>query len=406
MLTYTYVARDPASGEKISAQIEAESENAAARLLSQKGLVPLEISAKKGQKGSGGFFDRVPTKQKVIFSRQLATLISSGLPLVQSLSSVRGQTSNKTLQVVIGKMINDVEGGISFSEALAAHPKIFNEVFVSLVAAGETSGTLDVSLERLANQQEKDSETVSKLRGAMIYPILVLMVLSGVVLFLLTTVLPKVQDLYQSLPGTKLPLVTRVLLAVSTFIIHFWWVLALILITAVVMSIRWIRTPAGGLVLDNLKLRTPVIGSLFMQVYMARFARTGSILVAAGVPIIKMLTTTSKAIGNQHVEASINKAIEQVKAGKPLSDSLTNDPNFLELVPNMIRTGEQSGSLEGMMSKLADYYEKEVDTKIKNISTTIEPILMVIVGIMALIVVAAVLLPIYSLAGKNLVPHY
>jgi len=401
MLSFTYEARDIKTGNKVSAEVEAESEAAAGRLLTERGLSPLEIVPSKDKAAKESFFNRIPAKQKVIFSRQLSTLVNAGLPLVQSLNTVRSQTGNKRLKFIIGRIVSDVEAGSSLAEAMSRHPKVFGEVYTSLVAAGEASGTLDASLERLANQEEKDAEMVSKLRGAMIYPLIVVIVLVGVVTFLLTSVLPQVESLYAGLPGAKLPFVTQALLAVAHFVIDFWWIILLVLVAGITLSVRWVRTPPGRLFIDGFKMRTWAIGPLFMKVYMARFARTSATLVSSGVPLIQMLNTTAKAIGNVHIQAAVMQATEQVRGGKALSASLSGDRNFLELVPNMIHIGEQSGALGDMLAKLADYYEKEVDNQIKSISTVIEPVLMVTVGIIALIVVAAVLLPIYTLAGKN-----
>src|SRR3989338_11520374 len=218
MLTYAYTARDTATGNKVQSEIAAINEKAAAKLLADRGLAPLEIRL-KGQGGSVlRYRNRVKAKQKVIFSRQLSTLINAGLPLIQSLNTVRSQTGNKRLKFIIGRIVSDVEAGSSLAEAMSRHPKVFDEVYTSLIAAGETSGMLDASLERLANQEEKDAEIVSKLRGAMIYPLIVVIVLLGVVTFLLTSVLPQVESLYAGLPGAKLPFVTQALLAVAHFV--------------------------------------------------------------------------------------------------------------------------------------------------------------------------------------------
>ncbi|MGA3150693.1 MAG: type II secretion system F family protein [Candidatus Saccharimonadales bacterium] len=403
MLTYTYTARNTSTGETVKAEIEAADEQSAAKTLIDRGLAPVDIKLKKEQTGFlSDLRNRIKTKQKVIFSRQLATMVNAGLPLAQSLNTVRGQTNSKPLKDVISSVIVDVESGSSFADALSRHPKVFNSVYISLVAAGEASGTLDTSLGRLANQQEKDAEIVSKVRGAMIYPIIVILVLIAVVVFMMTTVLPEVQSLYKGIPGAKLPFVTVILLGVAHFIINFWWLVILILALGGFLLTRWAHTGRGIEVIDGLKLRVWPVGPLFSKLYMARFARTGAILAASGVPMIKMLNTTADAVDNTHVAESIHKATEQVKGGKALSDSLKGDPNFLELVPDMIHIGEQSGALQDMLSKVADYYEKEVDEQIQAVSTIIEPALMIIVGIIALTIVAAVLLPIYSLAGKNL----
>lgn len=259
---------------------------------------------------------------------------------------------------------------------------------------------MDESLERLASQQEKDAQILSKVRGALIYPSIVLMVLVGVVIFMLTTVLPSVQGLYADLPGAQLPLITRLLLSISNALTNYWWLFILLLGGGIWFSIRYLRTLPGRQMMDHLKLRIPGIKQLYKKLYMARFARIAATLVSAGVPILKMLSTTAESVGNIHVKVSIDRAAEQVKGGNALSESLVNDPNFTPLVPSMIRIGEQSGSLDTMLSRLADYYESEVDTQIKSISTVVEPVLMVAVGVIAMIVVAAVLLPIYNLAGR------
>lgn len=403
MLTFQYIARDGATGEKIKAEVQAESEQMAAKLIRDQGLSPVEIKALgAGGQGIGKFRNRVKIKDKILFSRQLSTLINAGLPLVQSLRSVGAQTVNKAFKVVINDVITSVEAGTSFSAALSKHPEVFNQIFVSLVAAGETSGTLDQSLERLADQQEKDAEIISKVRGAMVYPIVVLLVMGVVVGFMIVQVLPQVEVLYEGLPGASLPLVTRMLLAVSHFLVDFWYVFIIIMALFGFFGFRWMNTLGGRRIADKLKMRMWPIGRLFMKLYMARFARTGTTLVASGVPIIQVLEVTANAINNVHIEASIHTAITKVKAGKSLADSLQAEENFLDLVPNMLRIGEQSGSVEEMMKKVAEYYEKEVDQEVKTISTIIEPLLMVILGVFAFIIVAAVLLPVYSLAGQSI----
>jgi type IV pilus assembly protein PilC len=402
MLSFHYTARDPATGQYIKAEVQAENEQSASKLIRKEGLVPIDItSAERSTMGLMGRFNRVKTKDKVLFSRQLSTLINAGLPLVQSLRSVNSQTTSKPLKVIINKVIADVEAGATLSAAMGKHPEAFNQVYTSLIAAGEASGTLDKALERLAIQQEKDADIISKVRGAMVYPIIVIFVMIGVVGFMIVKVLPQVKVLYEGMPGAQLPLITKILLAVSDFAIAYWWALLIALGIAVFFGTRWARTGPGKLVVDKLKMRAWPIGPLFQKMYMARFARTGSTLVASGVPLIQMLDITGASVNNVHVEASIHRAADKVKGGKALSDSLQNDPNFLELVPNMLRIGEQSGSMEQMMAKAADYYEKEVDDQIKSISTIIEPVLMVVLGVVAFIIVAAVLLPVYGLAGQS-----
>jgi len=399
MINYTYEAKEAKTGKKIKAQVQADNEQNAAKLIKAQGLTPLSIKAERGARS--GFLNKVSTKDKVLFSRQLSTMINAGLPIVQSLRSVAEQTRNKRFKAIINDVIVSVEAGTSFSIALSKHPKEFNRVYISLVAASETSGTLDKGLERLADQQEKDADILSKVRGAMIYPLIVLLVMFAVVTFMVVKVLPEIQNIYSGLQGVSLPLLTKVLLIVSHFIINYWWVVLIVVALIAIFGTRWAKTLGGRSVIDKIKMKAWPIGPLYMKMYMARFARTATTLVASGVQIIQVLEITADAVDNVHISRSINRAIEKVKGGKALSDSLRNDPNFLPLVPNMLHIGEQSGALENMLEKVADYYEKEVDNEIKTISTIIEPVMMVIMGIIAIIIVAAILLPIYGLVNQS-----
>lgn len=399
MLTFNYQARNTKTGEKVKAQVQAENEQAAAKLIKAEGLTPLSIRPEGG--GTLKRFNRIKTKDKVLFSRQLATLINAGLPLVQSLRNVVSQTNNKAFKVVINQVITDVEAGSAFSVALNKHPKVFNRVYVSLIQASETSGTLDKGLERLADQQEKDADIISKVRGAMIYPLIVLFVMMIVVVFMVVKVLPEVQNIYAGLKGVSLPLITRVLLAISHFITHYWWICIIAIALIGFFGSRWANTFAGRTVVDKVKMKAWPIGKLYMKMYMARFSRTATTLVSSGVPIIQVLEITADAVDNVHIAKSISKAIEKVKGGKSLSESLNGDPNFLPLVPEMLGIGEKSGALETMLAKVADYYEKEVDEEIRTISTIIEPVMMIIMGIIAITIVAAILLPIYGLVNQS-----
>lgn len=398
MLSYTYVARNTATGEKVKAQVQADTEAAAVNLIRGQGLSPISLKVEKA--ASEHKFSRVKTKDKVLFSRQLSTLINAGLPLVQSLRSVANQTTNKPLKVVINKVIGDVEAGTAFSVALSKHPKVFNKVYVSLIAASETSGTLDSGLERLADQQEKDADIIAKVRGAMIYPCIVLLVMLAVIGFMIVKVLPQVSGIYDGLKGATLPPLTRALLALSNFIRHDYVFVIIGLVIFGFFGTRFARTITGRSFIDRAKMKAWPVGPLFMKMYMARFARTATTLVGAGVPLIKVLEITADAVDNVHISNSINKAIEKVKGGRALSESIADDKNFLELVPNMLRIGEQSGAMETMLEKVASYFEKEVDNQIKAISTIIEPVMMVIMGIMAITIVAAILLPIYGLVNQ------
>jgi type IV pilus assembly protein PilC len=403
MLTFTYIARDTKTGEKVKSEVQAENEQSAAKLIRNEGLAPLEITLKGSDSNNpiSKLMNRVKVKDRILFARQLSTLINAGLPLVQSLRSVFDQTQSKPLKVVISQVIGDVEAGTAFSVALGRHPKVFNQIFVSLIQAGETSGTLDKALERIAFQQEKDAEIISKVRGAMAYPAIVVLVMIAVVGFMIVKVLPQVEGIYEGIGGAQLPITTRLLLAVSHFVIDFWWIVLILLAVMTFVTTKWARTGPGKLFIDKAKMRMWPLGQLFMKLYMARFARTGTTLVSSGVPILQVLDIASKSINNVHIENSLIKATDVVKGGKALSDALEKDLNFLPLVSKMLKIGEQSGQIEEMLAKIAEYYEKEVDNQIKTISTIIEPVMMVLLGIIAFVLVGAILLPIYGLAGQS-----
>ncbi|HEV2412429.1 MAG TPA: type II secretion system F family protein [Candidatus Saccharimonadales bacterium] len=403
MLVFEYTAKDSNSNKEVKSQVQAESEVAAARLLMRQGIIPIKIHMKDDDSDALFSFmkKRVKTKDRIIMTRQLSTLINAGLPLTQSLRTVAAQTDSKPLVIVINDILSSVEGGSSLSAALAKHPNVFNEVYIALVSAGETSGTLDQALERIANQQEKDAEMLSKVRGAMIYPAIVLVVIGFVIAFMLIEVLPQVKGLYKSL-GLQLPFLTAMMLSIANAAKKFWWLVILLIVALVYFLRRYSKTVNGRAAIDTLKMRAPAFGPLFMKLYMARFCRTGETLMATGVPMLEMLRISGKAVANVQIERSIMRASEKVKGGKTLSEAIKNDDNFLPLVPQMISIGEQSGAIDKMMGKAATFYENELDNAIKSISTIIEPALMVVLAVVAGLLVGAILLPIYGLVGQNL----
>lgn len=400
MKKYNYEARDSASNKIVKSVVQAESENAAAKLLTTQGFVPLKIEL---QDDKTGFFaklsGRITTKDKVVFTRQLATLIGAGLPLSQSLRTVQEQTTNKRMQEIVQEIISDVEGGKSLSDSFAKHPEAFNKVYVALVAAGETSGTMDESLKRLAAQQEKDAAMMSKIRGAMMYPSIVLAVIILVVGFMLFTVVPQVEGLYRDL-NKGLPFITLIMINVANFFIHFWWLALLIMIIGGYFLVQYLKTEQGLRTKDAFKLNAPLFKGMFRKMYMARFSRTGQVLLSTGVPMLDMLRISSDAVNNVIISEGIIRAADKVKDGKALSASLSNEEYFLTMVPQMIKIGEQSGKIDEMMGKTAQVYEDELDEEIRALSTAIEPVLMVFLALVAGTMVAAILFPIYSLVGN------
>jgi type IV pilus assembly protein PilC len=396
---FDYQAKDTSTNKTVRATVQADSESAAAKLLIAQGFTPLDI---KEANENGSFFGkltgRITTKDKVVFTRQLATLIGAGLPLSQSLHTVLEQTENKRLQGIVEEIVTSVEGGKSLSESFSKHPEVFDNVFLALIAAGEVSGTLDESLKRVALQQEKDAATMSKIKGALTYPLIVLVVIFGVMGFMLFTVVPQVEKLYRDL-HKDLPLLTLIMVSSANFLAKFWWLVIILLGIGIYFLLQYLKTDAGIKLKDTAKLNMPVFGKMFRKLYMARLARTGQTLLATGVAMLDMLRITSTAVNNTVIGRSIDRAAEKVKGGKALSASLQPEEYILPLVPQMIKIGEQSGKIDEMMGKTAQVYEDELDEEIKAISTAIEPILMVILAVVAGGMVGAILLPIYSLVN-------
>ncbi len=400
MRKFNYEAKDTTTNKIVKATVSADSERAAAKLLLAQGFSPLKIE--EMQSGSNLFerlTNRVTSKDKVVFTRQLSTLIEAGLPMSQSLRTVLEQTQNRRMRAVVQDVIESVEGGKSLHDSFAQHPDIFDKLFLALVEVGEASGTLDKALLRVAAQQEKDSATMSKIRGAMTYPVIVLFVIVGVLAFMLLTVVPQVERLYDDL-HRELPVITLIMVGVSNFIINFWWLILIALVAFGYFFSQYLRTENGVRMLDTFKLNVPLFSGMFRNLYMARFNRTGQTLLESGVAMLDMLKISSDAVSNVVVGDSVSRAAEKVKGGKALSAALKPEDYIPELVPQMIKIGEQSGRIDEMMGKTAKIYEDELDEQIRTISTAIEPILMVVLAVVAGGMVAAILLPIYSLVGN------
>jgi type IV pilus assembly protein PilC len=396
---FTYEARDQATSKIIKSTIQADSESSAARLLTKQGFVPLNI---REDTGDGSFLSRITgrisTKDKVVFTRQLATLIGAGLPLSQSLHTVVEQTENKQLQSVVQEVANSVEGGKTLSDSFAMHSKVFSEVFIALISAGELSGTLDDALKRVAAQQEKDAAIVSKIRGALTYPIIVLVVIFGVMAFMLFTVVPQVERLYEDL-NKGLPFLTQIMVGAADFLVGYWWVVLIVAGAGIYFLIQYLGTESGIRFKDAFKLHVPIFGKMFQKLYMARFARTSQTLLSTGVSMLDTLKITSRAVNNTLIEKSIVRAAEKVQGGKALSVGLTPEEVITPLVPQMIKIGEQSGRIDEMLGRVAQIYEDELDEQIRTISTAIEPVLMVVLAVVAGGMVGAILFPIYSLVN-------
>ncbi|QQS21664.1 type II secretion system F family protein [Candidatus Saccharibacteria bacterium] len=399
MKKFNYEARDKASSSVVKSMVQADSESAAAKVLIEQGLMPLDIK-EIDENGSliAKLTGRVTTKDKIIFLRQLSTLIGAGLPLAQSMHTVLEQTQNKQMQRVVEEVIADVEGGHTLSDSFGKHPEVFDKIVLALVSAGEASGTLDEALKRIATQKEKDAAMMGKIRGAMVYPGIVLLVIIGVMTFMLVAVVPQVAKLYDDM-HKSLPFLTAMMIAAANFIINFWWLTIIVIGIVIYFTIQYFKTDAGIKFKDTVKLNIPLFSGMFRKLYMARFTRTGQTLLSTGVGMLDMLRISSEGTNNTIIAAGIMRAAEKVKGGKALSVALQPEAYILPMVPQMIKIGEQSGKIDEMMGKTAQVFEDELDEEIKSISTAIEPVLMVVLAVFAGGMVGAILFPIYSLVG-------
>ena len=400
MKHFNYKAKEKATGKLVKGSIQAENEQAAGRLLLEQGFIPDELIEDDGSNVILKFQNRVTGKEKIAFTRQLATLIGAGLPLSTSLRTVIDQTTAKGMKSVAEEILASVESGESLYEAFSAHPKIFDGVYLALIKAGEKSGTLDKALERIADQQEKDAAMMSKIRGALVYPAIILFVIIAVLAFMMIAVVPQVRTLYEDM-GEELPFLTQGLVDITNFFANVGWLVIIIVvggIFGIIMSIQ--NTKAGRRAWDQFKINVPLFGKLIRKLYVSRFARTAEMMLATGVPILDSITIATYAVNNTVVEAEYKKALVDIKGGKPLSESLSKLNYMLPLIPQMAGIGEQSGKIDEMFGKAAQVYENELDEQTSNLSTMIEPILMVIMAGLIGVVVGGTLLPIYSLVNS------
>ncbi len=400
MKRFAYRAKDKTTGKMLKGSIQADSEQTAGKLLVEQGYIPDSISEEGQNDILVKFQKRVKTKDRIIFTRQLATLIGAGLPLSASLRTVTEQTESKGMKEIGEEIITSVESGKTLYEAFAAHPKVFNGVYLALIRAGETSGTLDVALRRLADQEEKDSVMMGKIKGALVYPVIILVVIIAVLAFMMIAVVPQVQSLYEDL-GQELPDLTKFLVAMTEFFGQYLWLVILIVFGAVFGVYTFVqKTKTGRKLFDSFKIHVPIFGQLLRKLYVSRFARTAEMMLATGVPMLDSITIAIQSINNVVVEEEYSKSLELIKGGKGLSEALSNREYMLPLVPQMAGVGEESGKIDEMLGRAAGVYENELDEQVSNISTMIEPIMMVMMAGLIGVVIGGTLLPIYSVVNS------
>lgn len=395
MREFSYIAKNK-EGEQIKGLVEAETDSSAAKLLIGKNLIPVDISVKK-QKGDLNLFGRVSVKDKALFARQLATMINAGLPISQALSTLKEQASNPKLKNIVESVGKDIEGGSQLSISLSKFPAVFKQLDISLIATGEASGTLDKTLLRLADQTEKTYRMNRKIRSAFTYPAFIMGVVIAVIVLMVVYVMPQMESLYKSFDAT-LPFLTRMMIGLSHLLTKYG-IFVLVGFVAFLIFLRSIiQKPAVRRIWDTFKLKAPVFGDFLIKVYITRFSRTLAGLVASGVPLLDSLRIVSDAVGNTIFKQIILDAAEKVKGGIPLSTPLKENEYFPIIVSQMIGVGEKTGELDSMLDNLANYFEEEVDNIVKNFSSLLEPIIIVVMGVIVGTLLVAIMMPIYGLS--------
>ncbi|MBR2709802.1 type II secretion system F family protein [Candidatus Saccharibacteria bacterium] len=398
MKRFNYKAKDKKTGKLVKGSIQADNEQTAGHLLIDQGYIPDTITEDGANLiGSTG---HATAKDRITFTRQLATLIGAGLPISNSLRTITNQTQSRAMRSIVEEITSNVESGKTLYDAFSMHKDLFNNVYLSLIKAGESSGTLDIALKRLADQEEKDAALLGKIRGALVYPAIIFVVIIAVLAFMLVMVVPQVRMLYEDM-GKELPGLTQFLVNLSNFFAQFWWFVLLLFVAIVgggYVAVK--RTSIGREAMDTFKIHTPIFGKLFLKLYVTRFARTSEMMLETGVPMLDSIKTSIGSVNNVIVEKEYSKSLDVIKGGKPLSTSLEDLNYMLPLVPQMVAIGEESGKIDEMLGKAAQTYETELDEQVNNISTMIEPILMVIMAGLIGVVIGGTLLPIYSLVNS------
>ena len=417
MPTYSYKAIDK-FGKEIIGEIEVASYDEAIKRLRSLGFFPTQITAKRtkaparGAAGGTGAYPRagfslsmnipffgggsVSSKQITIFTRQLATLIGAGLPLVRSLNILRDQMRAGNFRNVINSIANQVETGSTFSDALLKYPRVFSKLFVNTVKAGETGGVLEVVLTRLADFNEKSEKLRGRIKAALIYPALVISIAFTVLAFLAIFVIPKFMELFKEL-GTELPLPTLILLRISDFMQHRWMVGILFIIGVIIGYNLLLRLPAFKYFTDKVKLHLPIFGVLIQKVAIARFSRTLGTLISSGVPILQALMITKDTAGNEVIAHSLGRVHDSIREGESIAGPLAKTKIFPLMVVNMISVGEETGSLDQMLNKVADTFDEEVDSTVSALTSMLEPLLIIFMGLIVGGIVISMFLPLVKL---------
>ncbi len=395
MSTFVFKAMDLA-GAKSKGEVEADTKQAVTDQLRARGLIVLDIAEKGAHDINITLFERVKLTELAIFTRQLATMISSGMTILRALYVLEEQTESKMLKETIVKVRQDVEAGLAFSDALERHPKVFSPLFVAMTRAGETGGVLEDALLRTADQLESEDSLRRQIRAAMVYPIVVITVAFGVLIALVTFLVPVFEKVFKQFGG-NLPGPTKITVAMSKAVTGYWWLLIFGTAGAIMLFLRWKRSETGRPQWDRMRLKIPMkIGEIVQKVALARWSRTFSTLVAAGVPLLQAIDITGKTAGNAVVEEAMADVVASVKRGGTISEPLRRAKVFPVMVGHMVGVGEETGELDTMLAKIAEFYEDQVEAAVKALTSILEPAMIVLVGGMVGFIVISMYLPLFK----------
>jgi type IV pilus assembly protein PilC len=388
------------SGSSVSGVMTAANKSELATLLKRQQITATKMTEKGKEFNVPTFGGGVSSKELAIFTRQFSVMIDAGLPLVQCLEILASQQENKTFQKVLTSTRGQVEGGATLSAAMRSSPKVFDALYVNMVEAGETGGILDTILQRLSSYIEKNVKLQRAVKSALVYPVGVLTVAGGVITLLLWKVVPIFATLFAGL-GVDLPLPTKIVIAMSNLVGSIFGFLILVALVGAIFGLKiWYGTPQGRFILDTIILKLPVLGILMRKIAVARFTRTLGTLISSGVPILEGLDITAKTAGNAVVEKALQQVRKALEEGKSLTEPLRDSEVFPGMVTQMIAVGEQTGAMDAMLQKIADFYEEEVDAAVKDLLTALEPVMIVFLGVVVGGVVISMYLPLFSLIGK------
>ncbi|MFH0853738.1 MAG: type II secretion system F family protein [bacterium] len=400
MPTFEYTAKN-AQGQDTTGIVEAPSEDLAQDILREKQLYVLSIKERRKRQlfqSSLGLFNRVPRRDVAIFSRQLAVMISATVPIVQALRILVKQTENVAFKIIISEIADEIDGGAKLSATLARYPRVFDDFFIHMVRSGETTGKLDETLNYLADQQEKDYDLISKIKGAMIYPIFILGALIVVGVMMMIFVVPQLTEILTA-GGQELPLMTKVLIGTSDFLQTKWWVLIIVGIGLYVAYQAMIKSEQSRNAIDRLKLKMPIFGSIFQRIYLVRFSRSLSTLVSSGIPITRALEIVADVIGNRLYRSLTIATIKEIEAGKSISTIFATSRDIPPMLTQMMNVGESTGKLDFVLEKLASFYSRELENSVRNLVSLIEPLILVVMGVAVALLVIAILMPMYNLSS-------